>query len=64
MDLIQFTIQKIPSLQNFMKIQPEGVELFYANGWADGRMDGQADAWLDGQRAINVAKNNPLQCEI
>jgi len=27
-------------------------------------MDGQVDAWLDRQRAIDVAKNNPLQCEI
>jgi len=43
-----------------MKIQPEGEELFYADGW----MDGQVDAWLDRQTAINVDKNKPLQCEI
>ena len=47
-----------------MKIQQDGLELFYANGWTDGWMDGQVNAWLDRQRAINVAKKNPLQCEI
>jgi len=60
MDLIQFTIQKTLSLYNIMKIQPEGAELFYADGW----LDGQVDAWLDRNTAINVAKNNPLQSEI
>jgi hypothetical protein len=30
----------------------------------DGWMDGQVAAWLARQRAINVAKNDPLQCEI
>jgi len=27
-------------------------------------MDGQVDVWLDRKTDINVAKNNPLQCEI
>jgi len=30
-----------------MKIQPGGVQLFYANGWTDGWMDKWMHGWID-----------------